>query len=73
MRQDDAKALDQYATFLNECENAVASINVVKVLEYPDNVENQIVKFVKWEARKATDPVYGKEALKKEQKTYSPT
>ncbi len=44
MRQDDAKALDQYATFLNECENAVASINAVKVLEYSDNVRKLVAK-----------------------------
>ena len=93
IKGDNAKALDQYAIFLGECECAIESIEAIKVLEYPENLKkmvsklpyylhdkwrnivqeckdkgelvklSKLVKFVKREAKKATDPTYGKDAM----------
>ncbi|XP_064624565.1 uncharacterized protein LOC135486033 [Lineus longissimus] len=92
---DNTKALDDYSIFLKECENAVRSIESIKVLEYPDNSIKLVKKlpyhmhhkwrniayearerksavkfsdltdYVRREAKKYNDPVYGREALQK--------
>ena len=92
---NDSKALDEYGTFLSECENAVQSLDSVKVLEYSDNFKqivcklpyfmhdrwrnivfqirqkgnrvkfHNLVTFVRQEAKKLTDPVFGKDAMTK--------
>ncbi|XP_046339933.2 uncharacterized protein LOC124121032 [Haliotis rufescens] len=99
VKVDNPKSMDEYAIFLQECENAVSSITAVKILEYPDNIRrlvmklpfhchekwrnivisirdsggtvafHNLVKFVKREARKATDPMYGKDALRNDDRT----
>ncbi|XP_046564520.1 uncharacterized protein LOC124273324 [Haliotis rubra] len=99
IKADNAKALDEYAVFLNECHNAVTSLHSVKVLEYPDNIRklvmklpfhcqekwrgivlqirlsgstiefSNLVQFVRREAQKAMDPMYGKEAMRPDDKT----
>jgi hypothetical protein len=96
VRSDDAKGLDNFCIFLTECENAVTSINAVKVLEYSENLRRLVAKLPyyiqsKWralvfdkrefsnnqatvqfsdlvtlirrEARKANDPIYGRDSL----------
>ena len=100
---DKPKALDNFAIFLAECNNAVNAIEAVRVLEYPDNIKKLVSKlplhlhdkwrnlvqktrdhhqpikfhllaaFVREEAKKVNDPVYGKEALSSEFKqSHSP-
>ncbi|XP_014672653.1 PREDICTED: uncharacterized protein LOC106813111 [Priapulus caudatus] len=44
IKADDAKALGDFSIFLTECENAVLSIEAVKVLEYPDNMRKLLMK-----------------------------
>ncbi|XP_071094674.1 uncharacterized protein [Haliotis cracherodii] len=98
IKADNAKSLDEYAVFLNECQNAVKSLYSVKVLEYPDNIRklvmklpfhcqekwrgivlqirlsrstvefSDLVQFVRKEAQKAMDPMYGKEAMRPDDK-----
>lgn len=93
IKANEYAALDQYAIFLCECENAVNSIHSMKVLEYPDNMRKLVCKlpvhlhdrwrtlvqgakdrqecvnfhkltsFVRQEAKKANDPIYGREAM----------
>ena len=95
VKADNPRELDRFSVFLTECENAINSIDAMKVLEYTDNMKKivsklpyhmhdrwrsvvykakedgdrvtfkQLVKYVKTEAKKATDPSYGREALAK--------
>ena len=44
VRPDNPKALDDFSILLVECENAVKSIQAVKVLEYPDNMRKLVGK-----------------------------
>ncbi|XP_077982843.1 uncharacterized protein LOC144437710 [Glandiceps talaboti] len=98
IKSDDAKALDDYAVFLMECQYAVGTVDAGKVLEYADNIRQIVKKLPFWlhdkwrnivqnnrdqdeavqfkhlvdlvrrEARKATDPMYGRDMLVSETK-----
>jgi predicted secreted protein len=91
--RDSAKALDDFAIILTECEHAANSIQAICILDYSENIKRMIAKlpfylhdrwrnfvqqikgkdeivkfkhlveFIKKEAKKLNDPVYGKEAL----------
>ncbi|XP_061180168.1 uncharacterized protein LOC133188682 [Saccostrea echinata] len=93
VKQDSAKALDQFAIFLRECQYAVENIDAGRVLEYSENLKllvknlpfylhdkrrncvyelkekklsvkfHHLVDFVRKEAKKATDPIYGREMM----------
>ena len=93
VKPNDSKSLDELAIFLSECENAVRSIDSMKILEYPDNMRkivsklplymhdrwrnvvqrakedfmqvkfHDLVLFIKREAKKSLDPIYGREAM----------
>nr|XP_006821169.1 PREDICTED: uncharacterized protein LOC102805354 [Saccoglossus kowalevskii] len=40
----NAKGLDEYVMFLSECENAVKSIEAMKILDYPDTIKMLVSK-----------------------------
>lgn len=93
IKPDDAKGLDDFGVFLTECENAVQSLETVRLLEYSENIKRlmlklplylhdkwrsavqgirdkklsvqfcHFVKFVRGEAKKANDPIFGKRAV----------
>jgi len=44
IKSDEPKELDSYALFLSECQNAVQSLNALKVLEYSDNFKKIVEK-----------------------------
>ena len=44
IKGDNPKSLDEFAIFLTECENAVRSIDAVKVLEYSENLKQLVRK-----------------------------
>ena len=44
IKADKPKQLDEFAIFLSECENAIRSIDAVKVLEYSENMKQIIRK-----------------------------
>lgn len=90
---EQPKALDDYAVFLVECQNAVCYIEATKTLEYAENMKrlvaklpfglqekwrsvvqdkrdrfncvkfNDFVTFVRREAKKVMDPVYGRQSI----------
>ncbi|XP_014675467.1 PREDICTED: uncharacterized protein LOC106815516 [Priapulus caudatus] len=93
IKPDNAKALDDFAVFLMECQHAVGSVQAGQVLEYADHIRQlvkklpfylhdrwrtivqrtrdserlvrfkHLVDFVRGEAKKATDPLYGRDVL----------
>lgn len=93
IKADNAKALDEFAIFLRECQYAVENVEAAGVLEYSENLKaiikklpyylhekwrnmvyeikakkgfvkfEHLVTLVRKEAKKATDPVYGRDIL----------
>ena len=43
---NDSKSLDELAIFLSECEDAIRSIDSMKILEYPDNMRKIVSKLL---------------------------
>jgi hypothetical protein len=53
IKADNAKGLDKFAIFLTECENALNSIEAMRILEYSENLRRLVGKLpfhmhVKW-------------------------
>ena len=44
IKPDNPKALDDFGVFLRECENAIQSLDAIKVLEYSDNFKQIVSK-----------------------------
>ena len=93
VKQDNTRALDDFAIFLTECQYAVYNVDSARVLEYSENMKllirklpfylqekwrnivyelkdrkqtvkfENLVNFVRKEAKKANDPIYGREVM----------
>jgi hypothetical protein len=74
VKSDDPKGLDSLSIFLTECQNAVTSIDAVRVLDYSENLRRVVAKLpfyvqAKWrnlvfDRKERSEQVYFKDLVK---------